>query len=151
MIVKDFMTTEVTTCDGEHTVQDAANLMSEKGFSILPIVDEENHLLGIVTESDFVGKEIEIPHAMASLKMLFGKVYHMEDIENVYKSAKDTKLKNIMSSKVKTISKESSLSSVIDTMVNNHLKRLPVVEGGKLIGIITRKDLLRSFKQLNND
>jgi len=149
MLVKDFMTTELTTCTKDHTVQDAANIMTKNGFSILPIVDKSDHLLGIVTESDFVGKKIEIPHAMATLKELFGEVYNMSDIEEVYKRAKNTKLENVMSKSVRTVSKESTLSSVIDTMVAHHLKRLPVLEDGKLIGIITRKDLLKAFQTLN--
>lgn len=151
MLVKEFMTTKLTTCHADQTVKDAADLMTKNGISILPIVDDESRLLGIVTESDFIGKEVRVPHAMASLKQLFGETFHNQDIESVYRAARDTKLEKVMSKNVKTVSKESTLTSVIDTMVANHLKRLPVIEDGKLIGIITRKDLMKAFQLLNND
>ena len=120
MQVKEFMTTELTTCSSDQTVKDAADLMTEKGISILPVVDDENRLLGIVTESDFIGKEIDVPHAMASLKQLFGQTYHNQDIESVYRAARDTKLEKVMSKDVRTVSKESTLTSVIETMVAYH-------------------------------
>lgn len=151
MQVKEFMTTKLTTCSSDQTVKDAADLMTEKGISILPVVDADNKLLGIVTESDFIGKEIDVPHAMVSLKQLFGQTYHNQDIESVYRAARDTKLEKVMSKDVRTVDKESTLTSVIETMVAYHLKRLPVIEDGKLIGIITRKDLMKAFQMLNKD
>jgi len=149
MFVKDFMTTNVVTCNVNHTVKDAAKLMAENNYSIIPIVDEKQKLLGVLTESDFVGKEVDIPHALVSLRQLFGQTYHMNDIEKVYEQAKNTPLEAVMSTKVKTVKPDSTLSSVVETMVSFHLKRLPVVENDKLVGIITRKDLLKAFNTLN--
>ncbi|MCO4794813.1 MAG: CBS domain-containing protein [Bacteriovoracaceae bacterium] len=149
MKVKEFMTKDVLTCSPEQTVQDAANLMTTNGFSVIPIADEEKKLLGILTESDFVGKEVDIPHALVSLKKLFGTLYHLRDIEDVYQNAKKVKLEKVMTKKVFTVTPETTLSEVVDIMVSKHLKRLPVVVDGHLQGIITRKDLLRAFDSVN--
>jgi CBS domain-containing protein len=151
MIVKDFMTSNVITCSPTNSVQDAANIMADKGFSIIPIVSDDNQLLGVLTESDFVGKEVNVPHALVSLKQLFGKTYHLNEIEKVYQDVKLTALEKVMTKKVRTVKPESTLSSVVDTMVSYHLKRLPVLEDGKLVGIITRKDLLKAFNRINQE
>lgn len=148
MKVNEFMSKEVITCQADNTVSDAASLMADKGFSVLPIVDAENKLIGILTESDFVGKEVDIPHALVSIKQLFGQNYHLGEVEDVYARAKDTKIGDVMSKRVTTVKPDSSLTEVVELMVAKHLKRLPVVENGVLVGIITRKDLLKAFNTL---
>ncbi len=147
MLVKEFMTKDVVTCSPDQTVGEAAELMSEKGFNIMPIVDDSNKLLGIITESDFIGKEVEIPHAMVSMKKIFGKTFNLKDVEAVYAESKKTKLEKVMSTNLKTIAPDATLNSLVDLMVSSNLKRIPVVDGDKLVGIIARKDLIRAFNK----
>ena len=52
-------------------------MLLEKGLSTLPNIDENEGLAGIITESDFVGKDAEIPHALASIKCLFGQILYI--------------------------------------------------------------------------
>jgi CBS domain-containing protein len=150
MLTKDFMTTNVMTCTPENTVGDAAKMMVQNGFSVIPVIDEKNEVLGIVTESDFVGKEIEIPHALASIKQLFGQNFFFKDVEKVYENSKGLKLAKVMSSMPVSISPETPLSEVIQLMLSKNKKKLPVTEGRTLAGIVTRKDLIKAFQMLNN-
>ena len=72
MKANDFMTKSVISCKQTQTVEEAASLMSDKGFSVMPVVDDAGKLVGILTESDFVGKDANVPRAMVSMKRLLG-------------------------------------------------------------------------------
>ena len=132
MIAQDFMTKDVLFCKQTQTVENAAALMSERGISVMPIIDDEGQLVGILTESDFISKEVEIPHAMASMKRLLGVTHYEGDIEEIYASAKKGKLEEVMTKNPRSISPNTSLNSIVTLMENKKLKRLPVVENKKL-------------------
>lgn len=146
MKAEDFMTKDVFSCKQSQTVGEAAALMAEKGCSVMPVVDDEGLLVGILTESDFVSKEVKVPHALASMKRLLGVTHYDGDIEAIYASAKKRKLEEVMEKNPKSISPDTSLNSIVSLMEDQKLKRLPVVENEKLVGIITRKDLLHAFR-----
>ena len=145
MKVNEFMTKNVISCHQDQTVEEAAKIMAEKGFSVMPVVDNEKNLVGILTESDFVGKNANIPHALASIKELFGQIFYFNDVEPIYKKAKKRKLSEVMTKKPMTLNPDSSLSTVVDLMNSKGLKRIPIVNENKIVGIVTRKDLLKAF------
>lgn len=148
MNVSEFMTKDVISCTEENTVEDAAKIMAEKGFSVMPVVNGSGELVGILTESDFVGKDADIPHALASIKVMFGQNFYFNDVEDIYKDSKKKKLSEVMSTDVKTVKADQTLSDVVTLMSHSHLKRIPVLDGKKLVGMITRKDLLRAYTKL---
>ncbi|MGI4992173.1 CBS domain-containing protein [Halobacteriovorax sp. GFR7] len=148
MKVTEFMTKDVTTCRDTQTVADAAKAMLELGVSVMPILDSSDKLVGIVTQSDFIGREVEIPHALASIKRLFGMDYNLGDVEDIYKKAKNKPLSEIMTKNVTTVTSDYSLTAVVELMMKKQLKRIPVCDGDKLVGIITRKDILKAFESV---
>ncbi|PIK14791.1 CBS domain-containing protein [Halobacteriovorax sp. JY17] len=148
MNVSEFMTKDVISCTEDNTVEEAAKIMCEKGFSVMPVVDSSGDLVGILTESDFIGRDANIPHALASIKTLFGQNFYFSDVEDIYKKSKQKKLSEIMTTNVKTVKAEQTLSDVVSLMSHNHLKRIPVLDGKKLVGMITRKDLLKAYNKL---
>lgn len=149
MQVSEFMTTDVISCNEDSTVEEVAKHMCEKGFSVMPVVNAGGEIVGILTESDFVGRDADIPHALASIKMLFGQNFYFSDIENIYKESKTKKLSEVMSTNVKTVRPDQTLSDVVSLMSHSGLKRIPVVdESKKLVGMVTRKDLLRAYSNL---
>ena len=145
MIAKDFMTAGVISCKGTQTVEEAASLMARNDFSIIPIVDDNNHLIGIITESDFVSQDVEVPHALAPIKNLLGETHYKGDIESIYARAKTRQLKEVMTTNPVTVNVTDSLNSVVSLMEKKDLKRFPVLDDQKLVGIITRKNLLKAF------
>jgi CBS domain-containing protein len=149
MKVSEFMTTNVVSCHLNDTVRDAAKMMVERKFSVLPIVDDNQHLVGIITESDFVGKDAEIPHALASIKRILGQLHYFGDMEQIYHNAQGKKLSEVMSPNPLTVSPEDTLSNVVRLMGTKNIKRVPVVENKKLVGIVTRKDLIKAFIAIN--
>lgn len=144
------MSSDVKTCLPTDTVADAAKLMAEYGFSVIPVEDKDGNLVGIVTESDFIGKEVEVPHALVSLKQLFGQQFYFRDIEEIYIKSKDKPLSSVMSKAPVTISPDTPLSEVVHLMQTKNWKKLPVVENKKVVGMVTRKDIIKAFHLVNS-
>ena len=150
MNISNFMTKDVVTCKQDQTVAQAAKIMVENNFSVMPVTDNESNIVGILTESDFVGKEVEIPHALASIKQLFGQLFYFGDIEPIYKNAKNKKLSEVMTKNPICLPPEANLTDVINLMISKKLKRIPVIQDNKVQGIVTRKDLLKAYVELNS-
>lgn len=145
MKVSEFMTKNVIFLNPTQTVEEAAQIMLKEEISVLPIVDDKSHLVGIITESDFVGKEANIPHALASIKRLLGQVFYFDDIETLFLKAKTMPVEQVMTKSPRTVTPDYSLTDVVNLMIRHNLKRIPVIEDEKLVGIITRKDIMRAF------
>lgn len=149
MKVSEVMTKNPETLKETDTIQAAAKLMLEKGYSVIPVLDDKDQLVGVFTESDFVGKEIDIPHALASIKQLFNENYYQGDMEQVYKDSKDKPLSVAMTKNPKTVSSNETLNYVLNFMTKENIKRVPIVDEGKLVGIVTRKDLIKAFVNIS--
>ncbi len=143
--VADFMTENVFCCNENQTVENADTVMLAENFSVIPVVNNEDELVGVITESDFVGKQAKVPHALASIKSMFGQHFYFSEIEPIYKNAKGKKLKEVMTKNPITVTEEHTLTDIIELMNQRSLKRLPVVRGKRVVGIVTRKDLLKAF------
>jgi CBS domain-containing protein len=150
MKASEFMTKNVISCKESQTVSEAAKLMTEKGFSVLPITNDSGDLVGIVTESDFVGRDVKVPHALARLKRTLGENHYKGNIEEIYERAKKRALSEVMSKNPVTVDHEDSLTTIVNIMSARNLKRIPVLQNGKVVGIITRKDLIKAFNQIGN-
>lgn len=149
MLVKDVMTTDLNTLFVENTVKDAAHLMINNNVSIVPVVDREGRLLGVVTQSDYVGKKVEIPHAVQGLKQIFGENFHSKDISEIFAAVRDKKLGDVMTKDARTVTADDTINHVLNMILNHELKRIPVVDGDKLIGIITRRDIMKAFTKIS--
>jgi PAS domain S-box-containing protein len=119
--VADVMSEEVATISSKEIVISAAKIMSDKKISCLVIMDSGN-VAGIVTETDVLRK-----------------------VGNKSKNLYQTKLGQIMSSPVESVTSDVSVLEASKIMSRKHIKRLPVMEGGKLVGIVTQTDLVRAL------
>ena len=151
MLVKDIMTKNVISSNPWLTVEDAALSMLDNNIGGLPIIDKERNLVGIITESDFIGKKINVPHAMVSLTKLLGQTHYKADIEEVFARAKGFKIDKVMTSRVHSLSPDASLTDANEAMIRNKVSRLPVVKDNKLMGIITKRDILKNFSYALTD
>lgn len=145
MLIKEFMTKDVFTCQANQTVEVVAKEMVDHGVSVMPIVDESKKLVGIITQSDFIGKEANIPHALASIKKLFGELLYFGDVEPIYEKAKKRNIEEVMTKDPIRLTSEDSLTTIVKLMSEKNLKRIPIVDGDQLVGIVTRKDLIKAF------
>lgn len=121
-VVRDIMTKEIVIIDADRTALEAARLMTEKGISSLFIAKEGN-LVGIVTERDFIKKICAKELAVSQVKV-----------------------GDIMSKILTTAGPETPIEVAVQRMANHKVRRLPIMEGGKVIGIITVTDLAKHLR-----
>ena len=140
MNVEDIMTPEVVTVAPGASLKQAANLLLEHRISGLPVVDNQGHVLGVVSEADILQKEapgLQVPGALAWLVGLDGEVDRSKLEARVVGEA--------MTSPPLTIAAHCPVSLAARRMSEKGVNRLPVVENGELVGIVTRADLVRAF------
>jgi CBS domain-containing protein len=143
MKAHDVMTWGAITIEPEALVTRAVRLMLQNKISGLPVVDANGRLVGMVTEGDFlrraeIGTERRRPRW---LEFLLGP----GKLAAEYVQASGHKVGEIMTSEPKTITPETPLDEVVSLMERHRIKRLPVVQDGKLVGIVSRANLLHAL------
>ncbi len=146
MLIEEVMTKNVISCHEDKTLEVAAQMMLEKNIGGLPIVDDNNHLLGIISESDFIGKKLNVAHAMVTLTELFGETIHDGSIDEVFHRAKHKVISKVLAAHhVYSATPNMTITEVSHLMLEKNVNRVPVIVDKKLVGIITRRDILRAF------
>jgi CBS domain-containing protein len=143
MKVRDAMSQPVVSVDSEAPISLAIRLMLQKKISGLPVVDPCGNLVGVVTEGDFLrraetGTEQKQPRW---LEFLMGPGPLARD----YVKAHGRTVAEVMTRNVKTVDEATQLKDVVALMERHHIKRVPVLRGKKLVGIVTRANLLRAL------
>lgn len=138
------MTREVVTAGPEDSVEDLARLLAERRISGVPVVDEEGRVLGVVTQSDLLKRTREptLPLALNILDLhLFLETpgRFRQRLEKLL----GTTVRQVMSSPAVTVSPDTPVSELARLMEDKGIHTLPVVEGGKLVGIVGKLDLIR--------
>ena len=143
MQAKDVMTRDVTTVAPEATVQEIAKLLLERRISAVPVVNAENELLGVVSEGDLIRRPESGTTRPASwwLSLLTTP----EDSALDYVKTHGGHARDVMTQKLITVDEETPLWEVARTLEKHHVKRVPVLKDGKLVGIVSRADLLRAL------
>ncbi len=121
-VVRDIMTKEIVTIDSEKSALEAAKVMSERGISSVFIVKDGNPV-GIVSERDFIKK-------ICAKELDVSKV----------------KVDEIMSKILTTAAPDTPIEVAVQRMVNHKIRRLPIMDAGKIVGIITVTDLARHLR-----
>lgn len=146
MLVQAIMTSPPITVQTSASIAEAARLMLDHRISGLPVVDANGALVGIVSEGNFLRRgELDTERKRSWLSDFLTSP---GTIAEEYVRARGRRVEDVMTSPVTTISPQSLVSEAVELMERNDIKRLPVMEGGKLIGIIARSDLLRALSKL---
>jgi CBS domain-containing protein len=142
MNVGDVMSTVVVTVRPEDTWTQVAERMLDAGVSGLPVVDDSGYLLGIVTEADLVSKPAFGDRSLRSLATLVDLV-----TGGGRWMAKATALTagELMTTAVLTATPYEHIREAAQRMLDHDVKRLPVLDGGEVVGIVSRRDLVRSI------
>ncbi|WP_292460841.1 CBS domain-containing protein [Methanothermococcus sp.] len=131
--INDYMTENPVVATSGERLKDVARTMLRNGFRRLPVISE-GKLVGMITSTDFIrllGSDWTFNHM---------KTGNVREITNV-------RIKDIMMKDILTVEKDTSLCDTVDVMTKNNIGALPVVNDGKLIGIITEKDIVSYFKE----
>lgn len=144
--VRDIMTTEVITLTPDTDVAKAAQILLEHHINGAPVLDENGHLVGILCQSDLVAqqKKLPIPTLFTLLDGVFQLTSKKQLEKEVGKIAALT-VGDAMTTQVVTVAPDNRIETVAALMVDNSFHTLPVVEGGALVGIIGKEDVLRTI------
>ena len=123
--VKNYMACDLVTFNPDTNVLSAIRTLLKHNISGAPVVDKTGWIIGVLSEYDCLKPNLE-------------SSYH-NDMGNL--------VKDIMSSKIKTIDANASLMQAAELFIKHELRRLPVVENKKLIGQISRRDVLRAINE----
>jgi CBS domain-containing protein len=135
------------------SIMDAIELFRKHKISGAPVVDDDNNLVGIVSESDIIKTltihdedlNLILPSPFDLIELPLKTTLKIEEFREDIKKALKTKVKDVMTKDVITVSPDVSINEAANIMVKNNIKRLPVVKNGMLVGIITRGDLMEAL------
>ncbi|MDQ2085615.1 CBS domain-containing protein [Herbivorax sp. ANBcel31] len=144
MKAKDIMSKDVVTVKKDATVEEIAHVLTDKNISGVPVVDEENRVIGIVTEKDMLYKNVK-PHFPPVVEILGGLIFlkGVKKYNDELKKLVATKAEEIMTKEVFTVDEDYDIDNIATLMVEKDIKRIPVVKDSKLTGIISRADILK--------
>ena len=146
--VRDYMDADPVTVPPVASVEDVARTMGERELDGLPVVDEDGRVLGIVTENDLViGDEegdLHVPHYIE----LFGGLVFLEPLrrfEQRLKKAVAATAEEMMTADPRTVAPDDDVHAAAHVIVETGHNRVPVVEDGRLVGVISRADVVRAL------
>ncbi|NVO15076.1 MAG: CBS domain-containing protein [Rhodoplanes sp.] len=143
MNASDIMATNVITVTPESTVQDVAELLLKHRISAVPVVDPAGRLIGIVSEGDLLRRaEAGTGHERSWwLKLLMGR----EVLAAEYVKEHARKVADVMTRDLITASPDTPVAEIATLLERNRIKRVPIVQAGKLVGIVSRANLLHAL------
>ena len=148
LTVADIMTKNVVTIKGTTSVREMAAIFDSMRFGSLPIVDEGGNLTGIVSASDLV--EQDRPLHIPTVISLFDWVIPLEGENTLQRALKKITAQTaseLASTDIVTVTPSDSVSSLAEIMSSKKIHALPVVEGKKLVGMVSRIDIIRSMNR----
>jgi CBS domain-containing protein len=146
MKASDVMTRRVVSVGPETSVGAAVQLMLQNNISGLPVVDSDGGVVGIVTEGDFLRRPETgtLRHRKRWLEILLGPGRMAEE----YADTHGRKVGEVMTPEPLTVTEDTPLEEIVELMERKHIKRLPVVRGRKLTGIVSRANLMQAMMNL---
>ena len=138
------MTKDVISVKPDASIRELAELLLAKRISGVPVVDDSGALRGIVSEGDLMRKEIA-PEVPDELCILGAVIYYngLQEYKDAFRKFSAMTAKEIMTEKVLTVKENDDVSKVAKIMLDKHIKRLPVMDGDKLAGIVIRSDIVK--------
>lgn len=132
MLVREIMTAPGVSIHADADLDEAIDLLASKRITLLPVVDDSHHLVGVISEIDVLRRAVE-PDSRAQLGLL-------PDSEPLPRH-----LTEIMTKEPRTTTEGADVADLVDVFVTTSIKSLPVVRGEELVGIVSRSDIIRAF------
>ena len=146
LTARDIMTREVITIRPEASVEDLAKLLETHRISGVPVLDSSGALVGVVTQSDLVqrSRDLDLPPALniLDLHLFLETPSHFQ--KRLEKLLGD-RVKDVMTENPVTVAPDTSTKEIAGLMAAKGVHTLPVLEGGKLVGIVGKLDLIRGL------
>lgn len=142
----DIMTPDPVTLAPDLDIRSAAKLLIARKINGAPVVDKDGKLLGVLTQSDLVAqqKQVTLPSLFAMLDG-FIALSSRSDFERELQKIAATTVAQAMTVDPKSVSPQTPIDEIATVMVNEKLYTLPVVDSGKLVGVVGKEDILRTL------
>ena len=146
MQAKDIMTTRVLTVSPEMGIPEVAQFLLKNKISGAPVMDENNKLVGIITEDDliFQDKKVHIP----TMVNILGGVIYLESLKHFEKEIEKVvgaKVADIMVKDVVTITEETSIQDIATIMIEKKIHLFPVLKDDSIVGVVGKADIVKSI------
>jgi len=142
----DIMTPNPVTLSPDTDIRSAVALLIDRKINGAPVVDASGKLVGVLCQSDLVAqqKQVTMPSLFSMLDG-FIALSSREDFEREIQKIAATKVSQAMTAHPKAVTLQTPIDEIATVMVNEKLYTLPVVEGGKLVGVVGKEDILRTL------
>lgn len=146
MIAKDIMTRDVIVAKPHDKLEKIAEILVDNKFSGVPVVDDNFHVVGVITERDLMirAQDLKIPFYVT----IFDSIIFLENpikFKDEIKKHTAVEVQDVMTKKVISVEEDVDISEIVDLMTRKNINRVPVLRHGKLVGIITRNDILKAL------
>lgn len=143
MKASDIMTTNVITVSPDAPVRQIASLLLQHRISAVPVIDYDRHVLGIISEGDLMHRPESGTERARSwwLEILTDS----ETLAHDYAKAHGRRAEDLMTRHVVSVREDTAAADIAHLLESHRIKRVPVVRDGRLVGIVSRADLLRSL------
>ena len=146
MNASDIMTKTVISGRPDTTVEEAAELMSQHRISAIPVLDDKDGLVGIVSEGDLMRR---VEGAKDETRSWWLSLFsEPQSSARSFVQERGQHLKDIMTTQVTTVTPDTPAGQIAKLLEKKHIKRVPVVEDAKLVGIVSRANLLQALAAL---
>lgn len=139
---KELMTPDVVTVPPETPFFTIAQMLAQRGISAVPVVGKDGTVLGIVTEADLIRRLAGPEAPMGFLRQLFS---NMDRLAERYAATHGKTAADIMTTELVSVPPDASAGAIAELMEKRRIRRVLVLENGKLLGLVSRADLLRAL------
>ena len=146
LTAKDIMTREVITVQQDTPIKDLAEILWKNRISGVPVLDDNNQVISVVTESDLIdqNKKVHIPTMISLLDSVIFLESSKKTEKEIRKMSGNT-VGDICASELVTVTEETGLDEIATLMSEKSVHTLPVIQDGKLVGVIGKSDIIRSI------
>jgi len=145
LVAKDIMTETVIACVPETKLEDVVKTLADNGISGMPVIDAQQRVVGLISESDLLlSDRLEPPRVKTAL---YGWYILRQSVIDRAAQERGLRAEDVMTTDVITFDPEARVERIAETMVARKINRVPIVEGGKLVGILSRADIIRAMAQ----
>jgi len=154
MKIKDVMNKDVIVCGPNDTLGHIADMFKKNHISGIPVVDM-GKVVGLVSETDLIklfktseySNDLWLPSPFEIIEIPIRNLVKLEETKKFFENMKLRPVKDIMTGTVHAISPDDDLEDASTTMVKYDVNRLPVIENGKLVGIVARSDIIKGLSE----
>jgi len=149
MRAADVMTSEVITVGEDASVQEAAKLMAARGISAVPVVDRDKRVVGMVSEGDLLHRAETGTERRRSWWLEI--VASTNQLAGEYVKSHSGSVKDVMTRDVISVTEETTVADIAILLETNRIKRVPVLRDDRLVGIVSRANLVRALAMTINE